>query len=57
MFAWEKKDMENIKPNELKAYRDFAKSYLGYSDLQMTKLIKDRVLVEIIRPREGGQNG
>jgi hypothetical protein len=57
MFAWEKKDMENIKPNELKAYRDVAKSYLGYSDLQMTKLVKDRVLVEIIRPREGGQNG
>ena len=57
MFAWEKKDMENIKPNELKAYRNVAKLYLGYSDLQMTELVKDRVLVEIIRPQEGGQNG
>ena len=57
MFAWEKKDMENIKPNEVKAYRDVAKSYLGYSDSQMTKLVKDRVLVEIIQPKEGGQNG
>jgi hypothetical protein len=57
MFAWEKKDMENIKPNELKEYRDVAKMYLGYSDSQMTKLVKDRVLVEIIRPQEGGQNG
>lgn len=57
MFAWEKKDMENIKPNELKEYRDVAKMYLGYSDSQMTKLVKDRVLVDIIRPQEGGQNG
>jgi hypothetical protein len=57
MFAWEKKEMENIKPNELKAYRDVAKVYLGYSDSRMTKLVKDRVLVEIIRPQEGGQNG
>ncbi len=57
MFAWEKKDMENIKPNELKAYRDVAKSYLEYSDSQMTKLVKDKVLVEIIQPNEGGQNG
>jgi hypothetical protein len=57
MFAWKKKDMENIKSNELKAYRNVAKLYLGYSDSQMTKLVKDRVLVEIIRPQEGGQNG
>ncbi len=57
MFAWEKKDMENIKSNELKAYRDLAKIYLGFTDLQMTKLVKDRVLVEIFHPGEGGQDG
>ena len=57
MFAWEKKDMENIKSNELKAYRDLAKIYLGFTDLQMTKLVKERVLVEIFRPGEGGQDG
>ncbi len=57
MFAWEKKDMENIKPNELKGYRDVAKIYLECSDSQMTKLVKDRVLVEISRIQEGGQNG
>jgi len=57
MFAWEKKDMENIKHNELKAYRDVAKMYLGYSDSQMTELVNDRVLVEIVRPPKGGQNG
>jgi hypothetical protein len=50
MFAWEKKDMENIRSNELKAYRDVAKIYLGYSDPQMTSLVNNRVLVEIIRP-------
>ena len=57
MFAWEKKDMENIKPNELKAYRDLAKIYLGYTESQMTKLVKDRVLIEIVKPHKGGQNG
>lgn len=57
MFAWEKKDMENIKPNELKAYRDLAKIYLGFTDSQMAKLVKDRVLVQIFRRGEGGQNG
>jgi hypothetical protein len=49
--------MENIKHNELKAYRDVAKMYLGYSDSQMTELVNDRVLVEIVRPPKGGQNG
>jgi hypothetical protein len=57
MFAWEKKDMENLKPKELKAYRDIARVYLGYSDTQMAKLVKNRVLDEIIPPQEGGQNG
>ena len=50
MFAWEKKDMENIKPNELREYRELAKIYLGFTDSQMTKLVKGRVLVEIFRP-------
>jgi hypothetical protein len=57
MFAWEKKDMENIKHSELKAYRDVAKMYLGYSDSRMTKLVNDKVLVEIAKPHQGGQNG
>ena len=57
MFAWEKKDMENIKPNEVKAFRGVARLYLGYSDAQMDSLVKDRVLVEITSPAEGGNNG
>ena len=50
MFAWEKKDMENIKLNELRAYRDLAKLYLGYTDFEMTKLVKNGVVAEIFRP-------
>jgi hypothetical protein len=56
MFAWEKKDMENVRSSELKAYRDLAKIYLRFTDFEMTKLVKDRVLVEIFRPREGELN-
>ncbi len=50
MFAWEKKDMENIKPNELKAYRDLAKIYLAFTEPQMAELLNNRVLVEIVQP-------
>jgi hypothetical protein len=50
MFAWEKKDMENIKPNELREYRDAAKIYLAFTDKQMTELVNSSVLIEITQP-------
>jgi hypothetical protein len=51
MFAWEKKDMENIKPDELKEYRDLAKIYLGFTELQMDELARKKVVVEIVQHR------
>jgi hypothetical protein len=51
MFAWEKRDVENIKPNELKEYRELAKIYLGFTELQMDELIKKKVVVEIAQHR------
>jgi hypothetical protein len=51
MFAWEKKDMENIKPNELREYRELAKIYLGFTELQMDELVKKKVVVEIAQHR------
>ena len=51
MFAWEKKDMENIKPDELKEYRDLAKIYLGFTELQMEELARKKVVVEIAQHR------
>ena len=51
MFAWEKKDMENIKPNELREYRELAKIYLGFTGLQMDELVKKKVVVEIAQHR------
>jgi len=51
MFAWEKKDMENLDRNELKEYRDMAKIYLAFSEQQMTEFVNRRVLVEIAQPQ------
>ena len=51
MFAWEKKDMENIKPDELQEYRDLAKIYLGFTELQMDELARKKVVVEIVQHR------
>lgn len=51
MFAWEKKDMENIKPNELREYRELAKIYLGFTEFQMDELVKKKVVVEIAQHR------
>jgi hypothetical protein len=49
MFAWEKKDMENIRPDELREYRDAAKIYLAFTDQQMTDLVNSNVVIEITR--------
>ncbi len=51
MFGWEKKDMENIKPNELREYRELARCYLGFTEEQMDVLVKDGLLAEIPGPR------
>ena len=51
MFGWEKKDMKNIRPNEMREYRDLAKCYLGFTEEQMNVLVRDGLLVEISQPR------
>lgn len=51
MFGWEKKDMENIGPKELKVYRNLAKNYLGFDDNEIDLAVKNGTLQEIRQPR------
>lgn len=51
MFGWEKKDMENIAPNELRVYRLLAKSYLGLTEEEIGLAVNDGTLLELRQPR------
>jgi hypothetical protein len=50
MYGFEKKDLANIRPHELKQFRASAKIYLDFSESQMTDLTEKKVLTEI-RPK------
>lgn len=50
MFGFEKKDMANVKANELHAFRKAARVYLSYSEEEMTAIVRQKSLTEIIRP-------
>jgi hypothetical protein len=47
MYGFEKKDMGNIRPDELKQFKASAKIYLGFSEEQISDLVRKRVLTEI----------
>ncbi len=47
MFGFEKKDLANIKPDELRQYRKAARIYLGYSEEEITGIVKRKALIEI----------
>ncbi len=47
MYGFEKKDMGNIRPDELRQFKASAKIYLGFSDEQISDLVQERVLIEI----------
>lgn len=53
VFGFEKKDLGNIKANELEAFRELADVILGYSDAEIAKRVADGALIEI-HPPEGG---
>lgn len=59
MFGFEKRDQANIKADELRAFRQAAKVYLSYSEIQMTKIVRMTALREIVAPinKEGGERG
>lgn len=53
MFGFEKKDLANIKPDELRAYRKAARIYLGYTEEEITAIVKQRALLEIAPKGKG----
>jgi hypothetical protein len=57
MFGFEKKDLANIRPDELKAYRKAAKIYLGYSEEEITAIVKEKALFEIVSSTKGAGHG
>jgi hypothetical protein len=50
VFGFEKKDQANIKADELRAFRKAARVYLGYSEEEMTAIVRQKSLLEIIEP-------
>jgi hypothetical protein len=57
MFGFEKKDQANIKPDELRGFRKAARIYLGYSEEEITAIVKEKALFEIARPSKGARHG
>ncbi|MHB1938513.1 MAG: type II toxin-antitoxin system RelE/ParE family toxin, partial [Acidobacteriaceae bacterium] len=52
VYGFEKKDLGNIKANELEAFRELANVLLGYSDSEIAKRVADGALIEIPEPEE-----
>jgi hypothetical protein len=50
MYGFEKKDLANIRADELKQFKASAKIYLGFSEEQISDLLERQVLTEI-KPR------
>lgn len=52
VYGFEKKDLGNIKADELEAFRELADVILGYSEEEMAKRVADGALIEIEPPQE-----
>ncbi len=52
VHGFEKKDVGNIRANELGALRELADVILGYSDKEISKRVADGALIEILPPGE-----
>ncbi len=57
MFGFEKKDLANIRPDELREYRKAARIYLGYTEEEITTIVKQGALFEIAPSTKGLGNG
>lgn len=52
VYGFEKKDLANIKPNELEAFRELAEVILGYTSTEIAKRVEDRALFKVEDPEE-----
>lgn len=57
MFGFEKKDLANIGPDELRGYRRAAGIYLGFSEEEITAIVKQKALIEIAPLKKGAEDG
>ena len=52
VYGFEKKDLANIRSNELEAFRELAQVILGYTTAEIAKRVEDGALFEIEEPEE-----
>ena len=57
MFGFEKKDLANIRQDELRGYRKAAGIYLRYTEGEITAIVKQKALIEIGQPKRGLDHG
>ena len=55
VHGFEKKDVANIRPDELEAFRKYAEVYLGYTNAELTQLMEAGALFQVKKP-EGEDN-
>ncbi len=53
MFGFEKKDLANIRGDELRAFRKAAHVYFGYSEDEISAIVRENSLLEIVGPSAG----
>ena len=52
VYGFEKKDLANIKSNELEAFRELAQVILGYTNAEIAKRVEDGALFRVQEPEE-----
>ncbi len=52
VYGFEKKDLGNIRSNELEAFRELAQVILGYTPAEIAKRVEDGALFEVKKPKE-----
>ena len=52
VFGFEKKDLANIRKDELEAFRELANVILGYNEAEMNQRVRDGALIAVRAPEE-----
>lgn len=50
VYGFQKKDLANIRPNELEAFRELAQVVLGYTTAEIAKRVEDGALFNVEKP-------
>lgn len=52
VYGFQKKDLANIRPNELEAFRELAQVVLGYTNAEIAQRVEDGALFNVEKPEE-----